>query len=284
MKGEPGKGGFWRINPEFEDGCADNPYKKRTFSSMTDLTVVDIQSTPVKRIKRELEHTSEDSSGEGSVGCYGRCGPRRKLTNMQAFNLDLSDSVDSNSHLLNGDINWSTILSQDIEIGGAGVKTEDLLSHTSVATPSTDLWPCISETASDTDLDDLIIFDNAIKASVASDGDTLDFMCGDPLDLTIRGAGISADRDWWHESPNSSLSFDSLPAESPSTTRHCGVSSSVHVQRSPAHSWTDSPTFTDSDVAFDHFDLGMDNFFKGTKIKNVTKIICDNKWSKTGSS
>lgn len=129
-KDEPGKGGFWRINPEYSDTLVDGIFKKRRFYN-----VPEIVNPLAKRVKRDgllaavkLEPREDESA----------------VLNLQAEDLP--------SALTGADFNWNTILPEDQESECINIKVER--SEVEIAAASiTSLSPPPSD-ASDSGFDD----------------------------------------------------------------------------------------------------------------------------------
>jgi forkhead box protein J1 len=280
-KDEPGKGGFWRINPDCDDVFVDGIYKKRRIATggVRDVPL----SPPLKKIKREPEEDiSEDCSNESSLSSCSSSSSTHKsrdscrqkhsghVFNHHSHHHHHNHHSDNTDKLMNGDINWSTILSQDIEIGGVRVKTEDIIDEKNydVASPITDMSPPPSDSSSDIGLEDLIHFDNELTTAISPTGDPVDLLSGDPLDLTVKGTTIQQP-DWWNESLNSSKGFAGL-ASLMSQGRHSGLSTPVNVSASssPAHGaehpWAEQPNYGDN--TFEAFDIDIDNLFEFTNM------------------
>ena len=197
-KDEPGKGGFWRINPEFEDMFVDGIFKKRRGSTLREPI-----APCAKRIKKEA-----DDSNSSSTSCSGEPSPvanalesieeqalikaaataskREAVLHLGSTAVDIGDALD---------LSWSTILNQDIEVGGVRVKTEDIIDGhermNSVADSITSLSPPPSDASSDVALEELL------TAGLGSDMDSpFDFTTGDALDLTVSGTCIKKPAGW----------------------------------------------------------------------------------------
>ena len=231
-KDEPGKGGFWRINPDYSDMIENGTFKKRRNSpEMCPLF-------PNKRIKRE-----ED---ELEMAVNSIKGTREdKLLSNSSFGAQ--DDSDDDSLTLRGDFNWTAILNQDIDIGGVRVKTEHLIDTEDSSGPLIAMSPPSSETNSD----DLGLDDLFSQTDISMDT-PLDCTNRNPLDLTVTGTGIRPP-DWW---------ADSLLNEIKTEPQESGRSSGLHtpVQPSPRSDIVDdvwnNATGLDSHSAFD-----LDNLF-----------------------
>ncbi|KAK3778357.1 hypothetical protein RRG08_016821 [Elysia crispata] len=222
-KDEPGKGGFWRINPEFGEMAENGVFKKRRGSRDAI-----IPSPPLKRFKLE-DNDDDDDDDFGSrrrfplaAGMKSSTREDKLLSNGSLGDLSMDDDDDDNSLTLRlrgaagsaassvgpddsdfvvGDLdfNWTSILNQDIDIGGKTVKTEAILDDPDLQQPPfLAMSPPSSETNSeDLGLDELFAqTDFAVNLPV-------DFQTNDPLDLTVQGTTIKPP-EWW----NSDTGFD----------------------------------------------------------------------------
>ena len=186
-KDEPGKGGFWRINPEYTDMVENGVFKKRRNSrdgqSSSNSNSNSASPIPLKKIKREpLDDEYPDSCGQGNKV--------RKLNGMIPY------GAQEEYQSLKGDFNWTSILNQDIDIGGIKIKTEALIdsSNDDAASPIMAMSPPSSDTSgSDFGISDLLDTDFSDIP--------LDCTNNNNLDLTVVGTGIKAP-DWWEESFN----------------------------------------------------------------------------------
>ena len=189
-KDEPGKGGFWRINPEYTDMVENGVFKKRRNSrdgqSGSNCNSNSGSPLPLKKIKREpLDDDYPDS-----------CSQTNKLRKLNGGNGLLSYGAQEEYQSLKGDFNWTSILNQDIDIGGVKVKTEALIDHSNddVASPIMAMSPPSSDTSgSDFGISDLLDTDFSDIP--------LDCTTNNNLDLTVVGTSIRAP-GWWDESFN----------------------------------------------------------------------------------
>ncbi|KAL8616855.1 hypothetical protein ACOMHN_041774 [Nucella lapillus] len=176
-KDEPGKGGFWRINPEYSDMIENGIFKKRQNSSMDSCLM-----PPAKRAKQE-----ED---ELLIAVNSIKGTREdKLLSNGSVHYKHEDS-DDDSLTLRADFNWTAIMNQDIDIGGVSLKTEGILD-------SEDSGPLIamSPPSSETNSDVLGVDDLFSQTDISMDM-PLDCTNRNPLDLTVTGTGIRPP-EWW---------------------------------------------------------------------------------------
>ncbi len=270
-KDEPGKGGFWRINPEFEDSFVDGVFKKRrcpptTTPLLNREALLSVAQPPLKRIKIEQEEEEETSCSSGDVddACTGSVSYATIASNYESkLNLSLggredrtklrSDPVMGGESDLGGalDFSWNTLLNQDIDIGGMKIKAEDIIDEdhsTSIASPITALSPPPSDNSSDISLEDLL---NTDLGSADLDS-PLDLSTGDALDLTVTGVSMKAP-DWWSESFNGKL-LDCIDSHSRS-----GLSTPVAPTDEVdfAHPWADDSIENEDSV----FDREFSNIF-----------------------
>ena len=179
-KDEPGKGGFWRINPDYSDMIENGIFKKRRNSRDS------CPMPPTKRVKRE-----ED---ELLMAVNSIKGTREdKLLSNGSVHYGQQDDSDDDSLTLRGDFNWTAILNQDIDIGGVRVKTEHIID-------SDESGPLIamSPPSSETNSDDLGLDDLFSQTDISMDM-PLDCTTRNPLDLTVTGTGIRPP-EWWGDS------------------------------------------------------------------------------------
>ncbi|CAL1543590.1 unnamed protein product [Lymnaea stagnalis] len=210
-KDEPGKGGFWRINPEYGDLVENGVFKKRRGSREN------MVSPPIKRCKQE------DDDFPYVAGMKSGAREDKLLSNGSAhFGMD----DDENSLTLRGDFNWTSILNQHIDIDGCTVKTEQILDDAEQS-PFIEMSPPSSETNSDDlGIDDLFSSSGNFSISIPAD-----FPSNDPLDLTVQGTTIKPP-DWW--SPEGSMG-------------HSGSGRGLQTPRAPSPEFDNSePLWGDS--------------------------------------
>ncbi|XP_046569399.1 forkhead box protein J1-B-like [Haliotis rubra] len=234
-KDEPGKGGFWRLNPEYSDMIENGIFKKRRGSRDS------CPAPPAKKIKKEEDpysflHDNNKNQREDKL-----------LSNGSVIHFSCQDEDEEEDPALKGDFNWTSILSQDIEIAGIKIKTEQLLNDDSDAGPLIAMSPPSSETNSDDlGLDDLLSQTDLVNSDFA-----LDFTNNCPLDLTVSGTGIKAP-DWWEVGVNGRSSLTDI-----ANTNDSRLSTPVHQPGYEDHiSWDDGPSVADIASAFD-----VDNLF-----------------------
>lgn len=246
-KDEPGKGGFWRINPEYSDLIENGVFKKRrnsrdgqSSSSSNSPTL----SLGLKRIKQE-----PDDDG------YGELSQPSKMRKLEDGNTVLHFGVHEDDSHLKGDFNWTSILNQDIEIGGIKIKTEDLIDTNNVdASPIIAMSPPSSDSnsVSDFGLDDFLG-----ENELSSSNSPLDFTTSDPLSLEVVGTGIKAP-NWWADSFNAGEARGLLQnienIESRSGLNTPVAPSPVHESDVTNHPWFDRADLN-GDTPFDVDDL-----------------------------
>ncbi|KAL5019319.1 hypothetical protein ScPMuIL_005041 [Solemya velum] len=226
-KDEPGKGGFWRINPDYNDMIENGVLKKRRCGR--DI----VCPTPVKRVRREDYNPS-----------FSAIHPR--------IDANMNQIVHFEDDTYKEDFNWAAIMNQDIEVAGTRVKTEIILDKVDIeASPLIAMSPPTSETNSD---------DFSIEEffTQSSGDDPLDFITNDPLDLTINGHYIKAP-EWWDESMNNMNSEHLIGLSTcENNGLHTPVSSSpVRDQEYPA--WVTIQA--DSDLPHIETAFDVDNLF-----------------------
>ena len=177
QRNEPGKGGFWRINPNYSDMIENGIFKKRRACS-------DSHATHNKQL--------QDDNDELLIAANKIKGTRedKLLSNGLAQYGQQDDS--GQSITLQNDFNWSAILNEDIDIGGIKVKTEHIDGD--VFSPLTALSPPSSEstTSDDLSLDELFSTSNL---SIDMPGESI---VRNPLDLTVTGTSIRPP-EWWSD-------------------------------------------------------------------------------------
>ena len=245
-KDEPGKGGFWRINPDHSDTLASAAFKRRNASMAESV----IPSPPVKRIKTEpVDYIDFETYGNNSG---------KTITDDQTLNSS------EWSEVLNGgsDFSWNTIMKQDIVIGGITIKTGDLFNGghqgscaDNAAGPITSLSPPPSETNSDILLEAFLASD--LSTELESPTESPD---SQPLDFSLSGLNtkISIGQGWWSEESNTK-GLGSPPRNSGLNTPP--PSSPVHGETAElTHSWYQGKTDIDVEAMTD-FDLDIQNMF-----------------------
>lgn len=232
-KDEPGKGGFWRVNPEYSDMFENGILKKRRGSSPA-------ISPPFKRIKREEDSSSSSSCAYES----GRVVWNRGHNVLQVIAPDDDDQVI-------GDFNWTSILNQDIEIGGIRIKTERLLEESDYASPIIAMSPPSSESNSeDFGIEELL-------SQTDFSQDIADFSSSSPLDLTVTGTSLRAPQ-WWSECIDNAEHSDILASNNNDDSGlHTPVPASPLCYTDINHPWADESGIDQSSMAA--FDV--DNLF-----------------------
>lgn len=228
-KDEPGKGGFWRINPEYENLFVNGVYKsKRRTAPITTSAPYHYGNGYRREISRETSvEEDSDSSSSSSSNHTGDNSPMLTSASCLRSSLELkadADSkvnapIDGTEHFLSSvriksepvddhayhlekpsaglydSGEWNTLLSQDIMVGGVSVKAEDIIDSQAdqPASPAPTLSPPISDTNSD-DIDD--IFQMIDLDKLEWEGFPTDYESGTPLDLTIVGTSINRPNNW----------------------------------------------------------------------------------------
>lgn len=192
-KDEPGKGGFWRINPEYSDLIENGVFKKRRNSR--DGPSGSTSSSPPPTLPLNLKKIKREPDDDGYEDQFRPS----KMRKVDGGNSVLHFGANEDEGHLKGDFNWTSILNQDIEIGGIKIKTEDLIdTNDDSASPIMAMSPPSSDSnsVSDFGLDDLL-GENDLSPSQSP----LDFTTSDSLSLEVIGTGIKAP-DWWADSFN----------------------------------------------------------------------------------
>ncbi|WAQ95637.1 FXJ1B-like protein, partial [Mya arenaria] len=192
---EPGKGGFWRINPEYRDLIENGAFKKCRNSqegqttNTTRCTTADAQFS-LERVKQE-----PNDNGDEVVGCS----QPTKIRKLDDGNSVLQFGANEEEEHLRDDFNWAAILNQDIEIGGIKIKTEDLIdTNDDAAIPIMAMSPPSSDSNSVSELG----LDNLLgDTDFSNSGSSLDYKAADCLSLAVFGTGINSP-DWWADSFN----------------------------------------------------------------------------------
>ncbi|XP_033629967.1 forkhead box protein J1-B-like [Asterias rubens] len=148
-KDEPGKGGFWQIDPAHADLLENGIFKKRRTSSSRDFNTENI-----KRIKIEPLDDYETCPVEKQHHSRKQSAPKKKSYDLDGSfkfrplqlnsfgDADFSDSDDNlPSAVLRDDFGWNSIFQSEIDIDGIKVKTEDILDDE--AQQNRCLSPCL---------------------------------------------------------------------------------------------------------------------------------------------
>ncbi|KAK3579229.1 hypothetical protein CHS0354_033298 [Potamilus streckersoni] len=238
-KDEPGKGGFWRINPEYNDMIESGVFKKRRNSRDSNPP-----PTPVKRIKKEedlLPSCSGDSrtnvgSIDGGWNYVIQCGNHEDYASLK------------------GDFTWTSILNQDIDIGGVKVKTEDLIDSNETYEATSSIIS-MSPPSSESNSNDFG-FDELFSGMKYSDI-PVDMTTNDPLDLTVVGQSIKAP-EWWNESINfgDSRNFYCQGKIGRESGLHTPIAPSPVHDHEGNHPWSEGVDLEQMSTAFD-----VDNLF-----------------------
>lgn len=260
-KDEPGKGGFWRINPEYQDMFVNGIFKKRRGSTGGRETPSVPAGLP-KKIKRELEEADaalQPPSKQQKVDVKREPGSvEDAVFHLQQSDPNFSDPLD---------FSWGNILTQDIDIGGVRIKTEDVIDEKDeIASPITSFSPPPSDSNSDVALEDLLNTADLAGMDLSSDG-PIDLSAGSgiALDLSITGTSIKPP-DWWSESLNGTLK-ELMGEAGLNTSRsglHTPIAPSPVRETDFSHPWAEDRT--DLDEAIASFDTDIHNLFD---IENV---------------
>ncbi|KAK6176259.1 hypothetical protein SNE40_014572 [Patella caerulea] len=189
LPNESSKGGYWKINPEFDDVTRANLPKKRT-------NVIDGNTlVPSKRIKMEEDTLAVINLGDNSAE-----------GNASQIYYDMDEGEEES--ICKKDFNWSSVLQQDIEINGVQIKTENILDDddygkmsdfpvntlTSVDVTS---YPMSSSVPNcDVNPDDLTCFDDLLVFNLNDQPKDQQLTDDCALDLTTDTNG---DHDWWQK-------------------------------------------------------------------------------------
>lgn len=220
-KDEPGKGGFWTLNPEFNSLVDKGIFKKRRLTFSCDSSSASYSSG----LGPKKDSNAAPQSPRGHRSEHGP--PPSKQNYSSKENVRMSDPIldfrtDSLADVL--DLHWA--LSQNIDVGGLSVKTEDIIDmhlpsssssaaaaaamFTAAATASTgglllDSPPPSSDSDSELELNSLLNFSalhppptpSTVRHGAAAAADDDD----GSLDLTVHGIGLPPP-DWWNGSIN----------------------------------------------------------------------------------
>ena len=185
---EPGKGGFWCLNPEYADMFVDGIYQARRKAPW------DVIIAPA--MKRSKSEDTEEVliGGVCTVNPNLSSDIRQEVLGGEVgtvLHMD-DDNIES---VLHGDFNFNSALHQDIQVDGVSIKTEDILDEGPA--PVADafsysmlgLSPPHSDSGSDFAIEEFLIVGDL--ASKPGGNDDLGL---DALDLTTYKAGESTDR------------------------------------------------------------------------------------------
>jgi len=215
-KDEPGKGGFWRINPDYGDVSENGTFKKRRGSRD-----VLAPSPPLKRFKLDMV---DDDFPCLIPGLKSGAIEDKLLSNGSVMDSSLDSDDDDATLQLRGDFNWTSILNQDIDIGGRTIKTEDILDETEPS-PFLAMSPPSSETNSDDlGLDDLF---SQTDFTMELSGD--DCPPADPLDLSIQGRHIH-EPEWWADGwtdANNNINAQGFPVTNSNDVTGSGLNTPI---------------------------------------------------------
>lgn len=133
-KDEPGKGGFWRIDPAHADELENGVFKKRRHNSFRELPIKiktepesEDESTPTVDDSKHHSRKQSTPKKRSSSDHSGSHSKKAKLLRAQSYRPSslLDDSIPSS--ILKEDFSWNSIFESEIEIDGTRIKTEDIL-------------------------------------------------------------------------------------------------------------------------------------------------------------
>lgn len=233
-KDEPGKGGFWRVNPEYCDNLVNGIFKKRRPYGES----VTILPQLAKRMKPDTHYVKLEPVGEDA----------RAVLSLQSEELP--------SALTGDDFNWNTILtpepensptaSDNISIQVKQEKQESIMSEAS-ASLSNISQPLSEDSNGETGFDDFFTSDLA------------------PVDLSIQGHSIPV-HDWWDEALNKDTPFP--PDLSASSS--FGKSIFPDQQKDTTHPWAEHRS--EFDEAISNFDIDFHNLMDDEKLSSPRSI------------
>lgn len=171
QKDEPGKGGFWRINPEYGDLVENGVLRKRCSGR-------DTIPSPPKRLKVEEDDAARVSGLKSGVR-------DDKMLSNGSSDLDTDTDDYENSLLVRSDLTWATILNQNTKINSEEDNQADNESLSFLA---------MSPPSSETNCADLGL--ELFSQTDFTMSLPIDFQSNDPLDLTVQGTTIRPP-DWW---------------------------------------------------------------------------------------
>ena len=235
-KEEPGKGGFWKINPEYEHEMMNGIYKKRRGSAA--LRDVPLSMASPSSLKRQRSIDTSDSDSSNNVPDA----PPAKLQKVKTEPVNVPCLV--------GDFSWNSILNENITVGDQQIKGAEIVDgDEDAASPITAMSPPPSEGSNKGD----DFFEDFLNNPL----DPIDFTSGQPLDLSITGTNISKP-SWWDESFSGCFR-----EEENNSNNDNGLHTPIH---SPdTHPWAEDKNELDMALAtFESFD---DTFFP---VDNVT--------------
>lgn len=205
-KDEPGKGGFWRINPEYEDSFVNGVFKnkRRTPAMLTSHGLAPNRQQHKNGFKHKKIKKEPIDNDTDFLDIINPTSPDDSSSS--------SESVHSENGGLKQDINWGSMLHQDIEIDGVRIKTEALIDdrelEQSIDSINVQLSPQNNSKQEDPALEELLNTDLGLEFTdmdINNDHLPLDLISGEPLDLTVTGTGLKQPDDWLNESTNQTL-------------------------------------------------------------------------------
>ena len=228
-------------------------FKKRRGSTAGGRDTPSVPAGLPKKIKRELEEADAAAA------------PPRKNPRLMDVKREPGSVEDAVFHLQQDhfsdplDFSWGNILSQDIDIGGIRIKTEDIIDEKDeIASPITSFSPPPSDSNSDVALEDLL--NTADLAGVDLSCEPMDLSSGNALDLSITGHSIKPP-DWWSESLNGTLKelMDEAGLPISRNGLHTPISASPIRDNEFSHPWAEDKCHLDDAIA--SFDTDIHNLF-----------------------
>ncbi|XP_052824621.1 forkhead box protein J1-B [Octopus bimaculoides] len=242
-KDEPGKGGFWKVNPEYIDQIENGILKKRKHN--------DLNYTPLKRSRSDISCQSDSLNSQSGPDWEGNKAAEM-LSNV--IHLPPTDEVSN-------DFNLNFLFDQDIMVGDVKVKTETIIDEVdygslmALSPPDSD-----GSNADDISMDNFFcsnILNKPVNSSMNGRGHSLDgSLTNNPLDLTVKGTGI---KHWWAGNDMCSNSFN-LSAETRDFLNNtiftiCDSADGLNTPESSSplpenpHPWAESRTHSDDMTA-----------------------------------
>lgn len=173
-KDEPGKGGFWKVNPEYIDQIENGILKKRKHNDNNSGAY-----TPAKRNLPDNGRHSDGSSPPSGPDWEGN-----KAAEMLSNVVHLPQNDD-----IANELNLNFLFDQDIMVGDVKVKTETIIDEE----VNYGSLMALSPPQSDGSNSDDISMDNFFCSNIINrpEGPTTN----NPLDLTVKGTGM---KPWWN--------------------------------------------------------------------------------------
>lgn len=230
-RGEPGKGGFWTINPEFTDNGKKLNAKRRQ----------DMTSTVPASKKIKLE------SGVFRPACVMQ---NSRVPPKHGSAASSNDSSDDEAII--ADVDWSSIMNQDIEIGGIRIKTRDLFNDIEHIIPE----PISGPTENNQH------YENIISHVISNSDDKTNI----PLDSDLLDMSNLDAPDWLREMMIESDSLSSEDKQSGSDDNDSGLHTPSSA--SPCHEIEDNTPWIND------FSFSVDNIFGIEAIASLWYVEC----------